>query len=229
MTKSKYDIEGAYERALHEKNGVLPTVRDVAALSGASVQTTHYHLKQMGLDYARLSRREAALISARKMSAQAEDRFRQAYEEIVARKGRRPTTTEMSLALGLRLRSGQTNKMSRRLGLPLARWKDVMSSEARASAPPPADTPQRSTTPMREKMQAIKGGTACGPEEGWAHRPGEAYAAEERIMITCPVCGMRRLIAPRAHPFWIRNQAGAVIFVCSDACAGRITGGSYEN
>lgn len=37
--------------------------------------------------------------------------------------------------------------------------------------------------------------------------------------------GARRLIAPRMHPYWIRNKAGAVVFVCRETCTGRVTGG----
>lgn len=45
MTRSKFDIEGAYARALREKDGALPTLQEVAALCGASVETARYHLK----------------------------------------------------------------------------------------------------------------------------------------------------------------------------------------
>lgn len=51
-------------------------------------------------------------------------------------------------------------------------------------------------------------------------RAGEANAVTDRIFLTCPVCGRRALIAPRMHPFWLRNRAGEVIFVCRAACAG---------
>ena len=49
-------------------------------------------------------------------------------------------------------------------------------------------------------------------------RPGDGYAAGDRLMITCPVCGRKKLIAPRMHPYWLRDRAGRVRFVCGETC-----------
>ena len=225
--ESKFDIRGAYERALREKGGALPNIVEVAALSGASVETTRYHLRHMGLAYERMTQQESGSISARRMHEEAEERFVSAYESFLARNGRVPTTMEMNLALGLRITSSHVSKVAKRLGMELSRKRRKREKpEVRVIAPPnPEFRFGSGTSPRMDKVLAIKDGTECAPEEGWAHRPGEAYAADERIMITCPVCGVRKLIAPRMHPYWIRNKAGAVIFVCRDACTGRVTGG----
>lgn len=225
--ESKFDIRGAYEQALRSKNGALPNIVEVAALSGASVETTRYHLKHMGLDYERMTQQESGSISARRMHAEAEERFVSAYEAFLTRHGRAPTVVEMNLALGLSITSWHASKVASRLGLELSRKRRKREKpEVRVIAPPnPEFRFGSGTSPRMDKVLAIKDGTECAPGDGWAHRPGEAYAADDRIMITCPVCGARRLIAPRMHPYWIRNKAGAVIFVCRDACTGRVTGG----
>ncbi len=224
---SKFDIRGAYERALREKGGALPNIVEVAELCGASVQTARYHLKHMGLNYERMTQQESGSISARRMHAEAEERFVGAYEAFLARHGRAPTVVEMNLALGLSITSWHASKVAKRLGMELSHKRRKREKpEVMVIAPPNTEFRFGSgTSPRMDKVLAIKDGTECAPEEGWAHRPGEAYAADERIMITCPVCGVRKLIAPRMHPYWIRNKAGAVIFVCRDACTGRVTGG----
>lgn len=225
--ESKFDIMGAYEKAMHSKNGALPNIVEVAALSGASVETVRYHLRHMGLAYERMTQQESGSISARRMHAEAEERFVSAYESFLARNGRAPTTMEMNLALGLRITSSHVSKVAKRLGMELTRKRQKREKpEVRVITPPNLEFRFGSgTSPRMDKLLAIKNGTECAPGDGWAHRPGEAYAADDRIMITCPVCGARRMIAPRMHPYWIRNKSGAVIFVCRDACTGRVTGG----
>lgn len=227
MTRSKFDVRGAYEQALRSKNGELPNIVEVAALCGASVETTRYHLRQMGLAYERMTQQESGAISARRMRAEAEDRFVKAYEVFLAKHGRPPTTREMNLALDLTITSYHASKMASRLGLELSRKRRKREKpEVMVIAPPNTEFRFGSgTSPRMDKVLAIKDGTECAPGEGWAHRPGEAFAVTDRVMMTCPVCGVRRLIAPRMHPYWIRNKAGAVIFVCRDACTGRVTGG----
>ncbi|MGN1006482.1 MAG: hypothetical protein ACI4O8_08205 [Aristaeellaceae bacterium] len=227
MKRSKFDIRGAYEKAMHSKNGALPNIVEVAALSGASVETVRYHLRHMGLNYERMTQQESGSISARRMHAEAEERFVSAYEAFLARHGRAPSPSELNLALGLALNSSHVSKVAKRLGMELSRKRRKREKpEVRVIAPPnPEFRFGSGTSPRMDKVLAIKDGTECAPEEGWAHRPGEAYTADDRIMITCPVCGARRMIAPRMHPYWIRNKAGAVIFVCRDACTGRVTGG----
>lgn len=227
MTRSKFDIEGAYARALREKGGALPTLQEVAALCGASVETTRYHLKHMGLAYERMTQQEIGSISGMRMRAEAEERFVKAYEAFLARHGRAPAPSELNLALGLALGSSHVSKVAKRLGMELSRKRRKREKpEVRVIAPPNPEFRFGSGTSLHmDKLLAIRDGTDCAPGEGWEHRPGEAFAATDRIMITCPVCGVRRLIAPRMHPFWIRNKSGAVIFVCRDACTGRVTGG----
>lgn len=51
-------------------------------------------------------------------------------------------------------------------------------------------------------------------------RAGEGYAPNARIMIVCPVCGRRAWIAPVMHPYWLRDRAGQIHFVCGQACHG---------
>lgn len=224
---SKFDIRGAYERALREKGGALPNIVEVAELCGASVQTARYHLKHMELNYERMTQQESGSISARRMHAEAEEQFVGAYEAFLARHGRAPTVVEMNLALGLSITSWHASKVAKRLGMELSHKRRKREKpEVMVIAPPNTEFRFGSgTSPRMDKVLAIKDGTECAPGEGWEHRPGEAFAVTDRVMMTCPVCGVRRLIAPRMHPYWIRNKAGAVIFVCRDACTGRVTGG----
>ena len=39
-------------------------------------------------------------------------------------------------------------------------------------------------------------------------------------MITCPICGQKAWIAPRMHPYWLRDREGRVHFVDREPCTG---------
>lgn len=233
--QARFDIRSAYARAMRAKGGALPTVRDVALLIGATADLTRYHLIHQGLPYARMTTSEAGRVSAGAASRQAEDRLLTQHAAFVAQNGRLPTRQELNMAMGMAPESRHVDRMAKRLGLELARArrehvkdKDVVGEEPRVRADAPTDAVFRfggETSPRMDKILALQNGTDPGDGNGPAQRPGVAYASGDRIMITCPVCGMRKLIAPRMHPYWIRNKAGAVIFVCREACTGRVTGG----
>lgn len=248
MTRSKFDIEGAYARALRAKGGELPTVREVARRIGAAVETSRYWLNKLGLAYKRKTPSEAAKISAESRRGQAEDRIRSCHEDLMARSGRPPTIEEMNLALGLVITSGHVSRAAKRLGLPLTRKRGRMEGRRKIeiidewercsnerkqvelwveAARLPRKNPEiqfgHRAVPSMTRILEITGGDEAGEGEGWAHRPGEGYAVADRIVLTCPVCGSRRLIAPRMHPYWLRNKAGKAVFVCREACTGRWT------
>ena len=167
MVKSKFDVRGAYEQALRSKNGALPNIVEVAALCGASVETTRYHLRQMGLAYTRMTQQEIGSISARRMRAEAEDRFVKAYEAFLERHGRPPTIREMNLALGLVITSGHISKVAKRLGLQLSRERRKREKpEVRVIAPPnPEFRFGSGMSPRMDKVLALKDGTECAPGE----------------------------------------------------------------
>ena len=50
--------------------------------------------------------------------------------------------------------------------------------------------------------------------------PGDGYAPGDRSMITCPICGQKAWIAPRMHPYWLRDREGRVHFVDREPCTG---------
>ena len=52
--------------------------------------------------------------------------------------------------------------------------------------------------------------------------PGEGYAPTQRIMVVCEVCGRQVWIAPRMHPYWLRDYEGNIHWVCSDVCTGNM-------
>lgn len=77
---------------------------------------------------------------------------------------------------------------------------------------------------MTRILEIKKSGDPSARPERMAYA-GEGSRAEDRTFIVCPVCGVRTLIAPRMHPFWLRNRAGEVIFVDKEACTGRAAAG----
>lgn len=71
---------------------------------------------------------------------------------------------------------------------------------------------------LRRKVDAITymGDPAKRPKV--LPRPGDGYAPGARIMLTCPVCGRKKLIAPRMHAYWLRDREGRIHFVCGEVC-----------
>lgn len=152
------------------------------------------------------------------------DEFRKKHEELTRRLGRCPTRTEMCAAMGWNLYSSHCYKAAKRLGLELraerkAREKGEVPA-APGAASPDYDFGHRAA-PSMQRIMEIREGTGIGEGKGWGHSPAEGYGVTDRKMIVCPVCGTRKLIAPRMHPFWLRDKQGKVVFVCSRGCTGQ--------
>lgn len=166
-----------------------------------------------------------------------ETEFREKHESLARRLGRYPTRMEMCGAMGWNLCSSHAYRMAKRLGLRLTlqrhrpEWSSVSSftreepaSPAAKPAIPPVDVVHdfgHRAAPNMMRIYEIRNGDLLGEGKGWGHIAGEEYAPTDRLMITCPVCGARRIISPRMHPFWLRNRLGKVVFVDSRPCTGQ--------
>lgn len=53
-----------------------------------------------------------------------------------------------------------------------------------------------------------------------ALRPGHSYDKSCAVMAECPKCGRQKIIWPRMHAWWAKEEGGSLIAVCSDQCAG---------
>ena len=167
--------------------------------------------------------------------ADRETEFREKHESLTRRLGRCPTRTEICGAMGWNLFSSHCYQMAKRLGLQLTaeRQRKEKAPKAKKEEPspssakpaiPPVDVVHdfgHRAAPNMMRIYEIRNGDALGEGKGWGHGPSEGYGVTERKMITCPVCSSRKLIAPRMHPFWLRNRLGKVVFVCSRACTGQ--------
>lgn len=224
MSSNRERVIAAYNQAA--KGVKLPTTAQVSALSGMSVRYCRDTLKAEKLPYDRFYNVTAAAEVRRRARDEKDIVFRKHYEEIVRRAGRYPYAKEMQEKMGYRT-TCMARTVSERLGLPLTRMRARREAEPEALA-----EPIRRSEPVRPfggislpKMNRILEIKASGDP---AKRParhvfaGEGYEITDRIMLTCPVCGARKLIAPRMHPFWLRNQENEVIFVDKEACSGRL-------
>lgn len=208
-------VKEAYARFMRTHEGALPTSVDIAKAAGITVKYARAVLNNLGLDY---QHRRAG--SAWRPDAQERDeRIRRHYEAISRSAGRPPTAQELNVALGFRRGSSVAIGASRRMGLeltPLRRTKKSPKKETtQPTSPGPVEIPSRAKI-----FELLRSSDRTG--DGTAgQRAGERYAVTDRTMILCPVCGSQKLIAPRMHPFWLRNRADEVIFVCSRGCTGQ--------
>ena len=163
-----------------------------------------------------------------------EAKFREKHEMLMRRFGRYPTRSEMCGAMGWNLRSSHCYRLAKQLGLELKveRKKKAAGPEPEPVQKTPAQIAKEKreqnvqtfanrSTPNMLRIMEIRNGDAYGEGKGWGHSPAEGYGVMDRKMITCPVCFTRKMIAPRMHPFWLRNKLGKVVFVCSRACTGQ--------
>ena len=232
MSKS-YGIVPAYHRIQERKRGALPTTREIAQETGASVSYVSMVLRENRLDYTRISDQGPALAAKRRAREEKDAEFARKYAQLMQRYGRCPTRTEMNRAMGYAGDSRHGRTVAERLGLELERWQHGKppADKKQTSGPAPAkavippvdaahDFGHRATPNMVRILEIKRSGDRTA--DGTAGlRAGERYAVTDRSMILCPVCGSQKLIAPRMHPFWLRNRADEVIFVCSRGCTGQ--------
>ena len=163
-----------------------------------------------------------------------ETRFLENHEALTQRFGQYPTRTEMCAAMGWSLYSSHCYRLAKKLGLELRaeRKKKAAADPPEPERKTPAQIAQEKkeanvqtfanrSVPNMMRIMEIRNGDALGEGKGWGESPSEGYAITDRKMITCPVCGARALIAPRMHPFWLRNRNGKIVFVDSRACTGQ--------
>ena len=223
--RKHYPIIQVYHDLVKERGGALPTTREIADLSGAVVGYVRKALEREGLPYHKQSSNTAALAANLRKRAEKDAIFREKHASMTRSAGRYPTRVEMNMAMGYQKGSSMGGEIARRLGLALTaeRKRKEKPPEKKVELPPVV--PERDfghrATPSMLRIMEIREGTGLGEGKGWGHSPSEGYGVTDRKMITCPVCGARRLIAPRMHPFWLRDKQGKVVFVCSRGCTGQ--------
>ena len=221
----KYDITGAYERVRSRKD-TLPTIREVAKEAGAKVVYVRKVLNWNGLPFECIKDAGPSAEARLRMRKEKDAQFRQKYEALTQQLGRCPTRGEMNAAVGYMASSTQGGKVARRLELELMSTQ-IAQEAARGEPMEKTQTPAQYDFGHAPKIDMTKifairesEETVEGVEAG--RIAGEAHAASERMMIICPVCGRKKLIAPRRHPWYLRNKLGQPVFVCSAPCTGQI-------
>ena len=211
------NVKKAWEQIRRNKGGDLPTSAEIANAVGITAKYARAVLNNLGLDYQHANAGGAWRPDAEKRDAH----IRRRYEAISCSAGRPPTAQELNVALGYRRGSSVAIGASRRLGLELTPLR-----RSRGETAPKQKTEQLSAVqpveiPSRAKIFDLlrSGDPAAGGAAGL--RAGEKNEVTDRIMLLCPVCSSQKLIAPRMHPFWLRNRADEVIFVCSRGCSGQ--------
>ena len=213
----------AYARYRKEHDD-LPTIGQISKASGAGWNTAKKALSDAGLPWRHIRTKEREDMKKKRMATA--EKLIQAHAELTEKLGRLPYQFELADAAGMSS-GGYFGRFVYGLGLKFSRRGTVEREkqlDKEAARQPHDETPgfnQMRATPRMEKIFEIRrsGDSALRPEK--LQRAGELYEMQDRIFITCPVCGARRLISPRMHPWWLRNAAGEAIFVCRDACTGR--------
>lgn len=232
MPKKTYPIADAYHALVSERGGALPTSREVADRSGASVSYARKALERENLPYNKQTGNQAAAKAVSHKREQRDVINRQIFEDLKRQLGRPPTRSEMNEAAGRKKNDTWGSDVAKRLGLV---YTDPRRSEGKAAMEGKKLRPDgeeygkasqgydfgHQASPGMMRIMEIRNGDAYGEGKGWGHSPAEGYGVMDRKMITCPVCFTRKMIAPRMHPFWLRNRLGKVVFVCSRACTGQ--------
>lgn len=211
------NIKKAWEQIRRRKGGELPTSEEIGRAAGVTAKYARDMCNKLGLDYQHRTPGGAWRPDAEKR----DEHIRKHYEAISRSAGRPPTAQELNVALGHRRGSSVAIGASRRLGLELTPLRRSRGETAPKQKPEQLSAVQPVEIPSRAKIFDLlrSGDPAAGGEAGL--RAGERYAVTDRIMLLCPVCSSQKLIAPRMHPFWLRNRADEVIFVCSRGCSGQ--------
>lgn len=208
-------------------NGRPPLISEVARGAGISFGYATEVLNKNGRVCRTVPRGKS---EKRAESQRAKDEaFIRDYRMLAEHHGRPPTWTEIAAATG-RCPGGGMAATLKRLGLEHTRRRfgRKKAEEAESAVEPreAAPTPEQifalyKAVPSIEKIMSIKGSGDPERRPEILPRAGETYGVQDRIWLDCPVCGRRRLISPRMHPWWLRNREGEAIFVCRDTCTGR--------
>lgn len=223
-----YNIVTVYHRLVQEQGGKLPFARELSEITGAPVRTVRACLKRNDLPYAHIAdpgfANRASCEANHKRTGEKEKKFREQHAILTRSLGRYPTRIEMNAVMGYKPGSYSSADMANRLGLELQRLRR-RSDEApviivKKESPHEREF-NRQPMPNMARVYEIRSSGEARLCPARLQRAGEAYDAQDRIMLTCPVCGAQALIAPRMHPFFLRNLSGEVIFVDSRACTGQ--------
>ena len=223
MTPARKKAVRAYRHWQMDHDG-LPTVREIADAAGIDYNTARRAMQEAGQPFRLVRPRERADMAQRRQATA--ERLMCEHARQTALLGRPPLLSELASAAGMAQGSYYT-RLVRGMGLEfscrgdIARERKLKEAEERCAKENPLASNQTRATARLEKIYSLKssGDPQTRPET--LARAGEGYTAQDRVFITCPVCGMRRLIAPRMHPWWLRNAAGEAIMVCRSACTGR--------
>lgn len=158
------------------------------------------------------------------------DRFELYYRRYVSAGGTLPTARTMAELADVSVKYAR--HALRRLGLDYHRLKNGKKTDDSVQATPIVD--DRFDWSMRrldgggsdrsalmQRVLDIQRRGDAGKRPDRLPRPGEEHFVADRMILTCPVCGSKTLIAPRMHPYWLRDAEGNAIFVCRPNCMGR--------
>lgn len=223
MSKSgQHRIRGIYE-AFVAREGRLPTAAQIAEEAHVGVK---YARECLRLEKCKCERSNNVNVegarSLREQRREARDAaFRDRHASMTRMLGRYPTAVEMALAMDYKMpKTART--ICARLSLPYTRER-IRTEKKEAPKPKAEPVPfviREREAPVKTKIVDLRMSGDPGRRPEKIVQAGMGYGPQDRIFITCPVCGSRKLIAPRMHPHYLRNRAGELIWVCSGACTG---------
>ncbi len=169
--------------------------------------------------------------------------LRLAYEELKRQLGRAPTASELSRAsgmsygatrwrmdsLGLERTALDPRERARLGGQKMGKLIEAESPEERTarrcrtlkwSGEADSEDPRRIqlARTMRGRLIAVclSGDRDKRPE--CLPRPGEGVEPWTRVHVQCAVCGRGIWVAPRTHPWYVRDAEGRVHWLCGAVC-----------
>lgn len=215
-------VKAAHARFVRVNNGGLPTSAEMVKATGLPRNQVTALMRKMGLDYVR----RGGSFEPAKEKEDYDARILRRYEDIKRSTGRSPTAHELNIALGYKRHSSAAHDIGKRLKLELTPICRKTIEESRKASvakakPEQEDHFENKTVSAISRILEIKrsGDSAKRPVK--LAPAGSEYGITDRVMIICPMCSRQKLISPRMHPFYLRNQAGEAIFVDSEACTGR--------
>ena len=217
-------VKAAHARFVRTHDGALPTSAEMVKATGMSRKMVTAYMRKLELEYVRWG---GSLEPARGKEDY-DARILRCYEDIKRSTGRPPTAHELNIALGYKRHSSAAHDIGRRMGLELTpirkkTLEEIKKAPAVQASPGQEDVyvyGHRAAMAMSRILEIKRSGDPAARPACLA-LAGSQYGITDRVMIICPVCGVQKLIGPRMHPFYLRNQAGEAIFVDKEACTGR--------
>lgn len=226
ILKTPDSVVRAAHARLTKQMGRAPTPTELARAAGMTHQTAAYRMKALGL--ARGQKKSLRI---------PDDQVKRAHEMLCSELGRAPTSTELAReidlsdqatayrmdALGLSRTRRSRSEAGRNGAEATNRIRKVR--RARGEKMPSAlkdetmEAMIRAEHERRMRYWAVaNSGATDGQEPKRLPMPGEGLSPWDRQMIRCPICGREVKIAPRMHPWYMRDAGGAVRFLCSEQC-----------